>query len=57
MQLTLLAVVKLVELGGLRLALVNDQVVSDVAVGVTGRFPFEDDLRGRVGGRDGVRWD
>lgn len=57
MRLTLLAVVKLVKLAGLRLALAKNQVVSDVAVGVIGRFPLEDDLGGRVGRRNGVQWD
>lgn len=55
MWLTLLAVVELVELAGLGLALAEDQVVSDVAIGVIGRFPLEDDLRGRVGRRNGVQ--
>lgn len=55
MWLTLLAVVKLVKLAGLGLTLAKDQVVSDVAVGVIGRFPLEDDLGGGVGGRNGVQ--
>lgn len=57
MWLTLLTVVKLVELAGFRLALAEDQVVGDVAVGVVGRFPLEDDLGGRVGRGDGVQRD
>lgn len=57
MWLTLLTVVKLVKLAGFRLALAVDQVVSDVAVGVIGRFPLEDDLGGRVGRGNGVQRD
>lgn len=57
MWLTLLTVVKLVELAGFGLALAEDQVVSDVAVGVVGRFPLKDDLGGRVGRGNGVQWD
>lgn len=47
--LTFLTVVKLVKLAGFRLALAKDQVVSDVPVGLIGRFPLQDDLGGRVG--------
>lgn len=47
--LTFLTVVKLVKLAGFTLALAKNQVVSDVAIGVIGRFPLEDDLGGRVG--------
>lgn len=57
MWLTLLAVVKLVELAGFRLALAEDQVVSDVAVGVIWRFPLENDLGRRVGRGNGVQRD
>lgn len=49
MWLTLLTVVKLVKLTGFRLALAKDQVVSDVSVGIVGRFPLEDDLGRGVG--------
>lgn len=52
---TFLAVVKLVELAGLRLLKAGHYVVCDVAVGVVGRFPLQDDLRGGVGGGDGVQ--
>lgn len=54
-RLTFLTVVKLVQLTGFRLALAKDQVVSDVPVGLIGRFPLQDDLGGRVGGRNGVQ--
>lgn len=55
LRLTFLTVVKLVKLAGFRLALAEDQVVSDVPVGVVGRFPLQDDLGGGVGGRNGVQ--
>lgn len=38
--LTFLTVVKLVKLTGFGLALAEDQVVSDVTIGVVGRFPL-----------------
>lgn len=49
MWLTLLTVVELVKLTGFRLTLAKDQVVSDVSVGIVGRFPLEDDLGRGVG--------
>lgn len=52
---TLEAVVKLVQVAVLRLFPTDDPVVGDVAVGVGGRFPLQDDLRGGVGGGDGVQ--
>lgn len=55
--LTLLTVVKLVELTSFRLPLAKHQVVSDVPIGVIGRLPLEDDLGRGVGWRDGVQRD
>lgn len=55
--LTLLTVVELVELTRFRLPLAKNQVVSDVSIGVVGRFPLEDDLGRGVGWRDGVQRD
>lgn len=49
------AVVKLVQVAVLRLFPTDDLVVGDVAVGAGGRFPLQDDLRGGVGGGDGVQ--
>lgn len=52
---TLEAVVKLVQVAILRLFPTDDSVVGDVAVGTGGRFPLKRDLRGGVGGGDGVQ--
>lgn len=49
------AVVKLVEVTVLRLLTTDDAVVGDVAVGIGGGLPLQDDLRGRVGGGNGVQ--
>lgn len=49
------AVVKLVQVAVLGLFPTDDLVVGDVAVGAGGRFPLQDDLRGGVGGGDGVQ--
>lgn len=49
------AVVKLERVAVLALFPADDSVVGDVAVGAVGRFPLQRDLRGGVGGGDGVQ--
>lgn len=53
---TLLAVVELVVCDVLALLLAEDDVVGDVSVGIGGRLPLQNDLRGGVGPGNGVQW-
>lgn len=53
--LTLQAVVKFREVTVLRLLMASDPVVGDVAIGIGGRLPLQDDLRRGVRGGDGVQ--
>lgn len=51
----MLAIVELVKLAVFFLFVADNQVVGDVAVGIGGRLPLENDLRGGVGGGIGVQ--
>ena len=53
--LTLQTVVKLVQVSVLLLLAADDLVVGDVAVRAFRGLPLQDDLRGGVGGGDGVQ--
>lgn len=53
--LTLQAIIKLVEVTVLRLFTTDDPVVGDVAIGTGRGLPLQKDLRGGVGGGDGVQ--
>lgn len=55
--LTFEAIIQLIQLAVLRLPLPEHQVVRDVAIGVRGRLPLQNDLRGGIRNRDRIQGD